>query len=249
MRERMRAKDIRAFAKEKLKENLKVLVLIEIIFVIINGGIIAWATGFQRLLTSMLMVFLIQVAEMFLFYAFFTGVTAACFKSSRGMKPKVEDAFYAFHGKAKPISWVILRKCIMIQLYAAAFGFVVGIFEAGGYFDVGFLLILTNILAMIIVELRYFPAIYLLIDGQEKESKKAVWRGLDLMKKNYMRLILLYLSFIPWMLLGILTVGIGLFIVGPWMQVSMAVFYSELLEQEKLQLEKTTEKDAGQESV
>lgn len=36
MRERMRAKDIREFAKEKLKENLKVLVLIQIIIVLIT---------------------------------------------------------------------------------------------------------------------------------------------------------------------------------------------------------------------
>lgn len=249
MRERMRAKDIKAFAKEKLKENLKVLVLIEIIFVVINAGIIAWATGFQRLLGSMTLVLLVQIAESFLFYAFFTGVTAACFISSRGMKPKVEDAFYAFHGKAKPILLVILRKCIMIQVYAAVFSFIVGFFGAGIDEDVSLFMLLTSILAVVIVELRYFPAIYLLIDGEEKEAKKAVWRGTDMMKKNYMRLILLYLSFIPWMLLCILTVGIGLFVVGPWMQISMAVFYKDLIEQEKIQLTTKAEESIGQDSV
>lgn len=108
---------------------------------------------------------------------------------------------------------------------------------------------LTSILAVVIVELRYFPAIYLLIDGEEKEAKKAVWRGTDMMKKNYMRLILLYLSFIPWMLLCILTVGIGLFVVGPWMQISMAVFYKDLIEQEKIQLTTKAEESIGQDSV
>lgn len=40
MRERMSFKEIRAFSKEKLKENLKVLVIIELIVVVICVGLL-----------------------------------------------------------------------------------------------------------------------------------------------------------------------------------------------------------------
>lgn len=233
MRERMRAKDIREFAKEKLKENLKVLVLIQIIIVLITIGITVWGNMFQRLIGSMILNFVIQIAEMFLVYAFFAGITFAYFMCSVGLKPRVEDVFYVFLKKKKSILWVILRKCIIIQVYAAIFSFFGGLLGAILYVDSSPFILTSSVLAVVIVELRYFPAIYLLIDGEEKEAKKAVWRGTDLMKGNYKRLIFLYLSFIPWMLLGVLTLGIGLFVVAAWLQISMAVFYKDLKEQEK----------------
>ena len=83
MRERMRAKDIREFAKEKLKENLKVLVLIQIIIVLITIGITVWGNMFQRLIGSMILNFVIQIAEMFLVYAFFAGITFASVACAR----------------------------------------------------------------------------------------------------------------------------------------------------------------------
>ena len=234
MRERMRAKDIREFAKEKLKENLKVLVLIQIIIVLITIGITVWGNMFQRLIWFYdIELCDYRFAEMFLVYAFFAGITFAYFMCSVGLKPRVEDVFYVFLKKKKSILWVILRKCIMIQVYAAIFSFFGGLLGAILYVDSSPFILTSSVLAVVIVELRYFPAIYLLIDGEEKEAKKAVWRGTDLMKGNYKRLIFLYLSFIPWMLLGVLTLGIGLFVVAAWLQISMAVFYKDLKEQEK----------------
>ncbi|MBS7006989.1 DUF975 family protein [Anaerostipes sp.] len=245
MRERMRAKDIKAFAKEKLKVNLKVLILIQIIIVLITMGITVWANAFQRLTGSWILTFLIQILEMFIMYVFFAGSTYACYMSSMGMKPGIEDAFYAFRKKARAVLWVILRKCIMIQVYAAIFGFFIGIFTSAIDADSSIALLISGILSVIIVELRYFPAIYLLMEGEEKEAKKAVWQGTDLMKNNYTRLISLYLSFIPWMLLGVLTLGIGLFVVGPWVQVSMAVFYKDLIEREKVKTGAKAEDSMG----
>lgn len=58
-----------------------------------------------------------------------------------------------------------------------------------------------------------------------EESLKESWR---LTSGNKLSLLLLHLRFFPWYLLGFLCLGIGIFVVMPWHQLTLANFYHNL---------------------
>jgi uncharacterized membrane protein len=72
---------------------------------------------------------------------------------------------------------------------------------------------------------------YIFADGETNamESLKKSWKMMDGHKMNY---FLLNLSFIGWILLAIPTLGLIMFWVAPYMQLSMANFY-ETIKKEK----------------
>ena len=48
------------------------------------------------------------------------------------------------------------------------------------------------------------------------------------MKGNKWRFFVMYLSFIGWFFVGILTIGIGLFWIAPYIYTTMAAFYEDI---------------------
>ncbi len=80
----------------------------------------------------------------------------------------------------------------------------------------------------IIKSLSYAMTPFILADNPELSGNGAIEKSMAMMQGNKMKLFLLLLSFIGWLLLSTLTLGIGLFWVGPYMYQSMAAFYEDL---------------------
>lgn len=233
MRERMSFKEIRAFSKEKLKKNLKVLVIIELIIVVICVGLLTWQEGIELMFPASILSLVMQIVIYGLLAVFFTGNVVACLRVSKGQEPKVDQVFYLFRNKTKQVLWLIVRKTIIMYLIMSIIYFFGSMmYYAATNEDFPYMMTIASVLATMIVELRYFPALYLLLEGEEQICRKAIWRGNDLMHGNYMRLMGFWISFIPWMLLGLIPCGLGLFVVAPWFQISLAVFYTDLKRQE-----------------
>lgn len=95
-----------------------------------------------------------------------------------------------------------------------------------------FLWALLLIVPGIIKYYSYRMTMYVLHDNPELKYNGAIERSMQLMKGHKMKLFLLDLSFIGWLLLGILTFGIGLLWVGPYYCGANAAFYCNLLEEE-----------------
>ena len=76
--------------------------------------------------------------------------------------------------------------------------------------------------------LLYSLVYYIAYDEPELSSKEIVIKSEKLMRGNRGNLFLLQLSFIGWIFLGFLTLGIGLIWVVPYMQVSVVCFYEGL---------------------
>lgn len=237
MRERMSFKEIRVFSKEKFKENLKVLIIIELIVVVICVGLLTWQEGVALMFPSSILSLVMQIVIYGLLAVFFTGSAVACLGASKGQKPKVEQVFYLFRNKTKQVLWLIVRKTIITFLITFIINFFGGVvYYSATNEDFPYMMTIASVLATVIVELRYFPALYLLLEGEEQVCRKAIWRGNDLMRGNYMRLMGLWISFVPWMLLGLIPCGLGVFVVAPWFQISQAVFYTDLKRQEKIKM-------------
>ena len=69
---------------------------------------------------------------------------------------------------------------------------------------------------------------YILEEHPEIGPWDASTRSREMMKGHKFDLFYLYLSFIGWIILGVLTLGIGFFWLSPYMQAAKAAFYNDL---------------------
>ena len=80
----------------------------------------------------------------------------------------------------------------------------------------------------IIKSYSYAMAPYILKDNPEMGAEEAIVESMKMMKGYKLKLFLLDLSFIGWIILMILTLGIGLLLLAPYMNTARATFYEEL---------------------
>ena len=80
----------------------------------------------------------------------------------------------------------------------------------------------------IIKMLSYSMTFYIMRENPEMTGEQAIQRSMEMMKGHKMDLFLLMLSFIGWILLSIITLGIGYLWIYPYMYTARAAFYEEL---------------------
>ncbi len=97
-----------------------------------------------------------------------------------------------------------------------------------------FLWTLLLIIPGIVKSLSYAMTPYVLRDNPELKYDAAITESMRLMDGHKMKLFLLILSFIGWALLCLLTFGIGYLLLVPYVQTSMAAFYDDLVEGDKI---------------
>ncbi len=86
------------------------------------------------------------------------------------------------------------------------------------------LLIIVLTVALSMILFRYAMTYYIYIDNPDMGAMEAIKESVSMMKGNKTRLLLLYLSFILWYLLGIVTVGIAFLWITPYIKSTEAVF-------------------------
>ena len=82
----------------------------------------------------------------------------------------------------------------------------------------------------IIKSISYSQTFYVLKDNPELKNNAAIERSMAMMEGHKMEYFCLMLSFIGWILLSVLTLGIGLLWVSPYMDTAMAHFYEYVKE-------------------
>ncbi len=95
--------------------------------------------------------------------------------------------------------------------------------------QIALLILLAGDLLGVLITLPLSQVYYLFQDFPESSAMTLIKRSIRLMKGNVWRLIKLYLSFIPMMLLGMVTLFIPLFWVAAYLETSLAVFYQDLM--------------------
>ena len=80
----------------------------------------------------------------------------------------------------------------------------------------------------IIKGISYSMAYFVLADNPELSAKESLDESKRITSGHIGDLFVLYLSFIPWVLLGAITCGLALIYVVPYMQTTMANYYLEL---------------------
>ncbi len=87
---------------------------------------------------------------------------------------------------------------------------------------------LLLIIPGIIKSFSYALIPYILRDYPELQYNSAIELSMKMMEGHKMRLFLLYLSFIGWAILAVLTCGIGFLWLYPYMMTSAAAFYEDV---------------------
>lgn len=139
--------------------------------------------------------------------AFTIGLTAAYMGLFRSGGMNFADLFYGFTGKIN-------------------FGSTIGL----GFFTALFTMLWSFLFIIpgIIATYSYSMAPYIMIDHPEMKGLEAITASKNLMKGKKVRLFCLELSYIGWILLGILTCGILLIWVEPKMLAARAAFYEDI---------------------
>lgn len=91
-----------------------------------------------------------------------------------------------------------------------------------------FLWTLLFIIPGIIKSFAYFLTPYILVDNPELSANEAINLSQKMMKGHKFDLFWLELSFIGWILLGILTLGVGYVWLMPYMMTATADFYQDV---------------------
>lgn len=88
---------------------------------------------------------------------------------------------------------------------------------------------LLCMMVYVVITLAFTPVFYMMLDFPNYTVKDILKKSIEVMKGNKMRYFLLDLSFIPWMFIGILTCGIGLLWIIPYMNMTSTNFYLDLM--------------------
>lgn len=94
---------------------------------------------------------------------------------------------------------------------------------------IGIILMAAGCIVYLIIMLCLSQTIYLMIDNDNIRVLDAMSTSMHYMKGNKWRLFKLYLSFIGWMLLGLLTLGIGYLWIQPYFSQSITQFYLDIV--------------------
>lgn len=81
----------------------------------------------------------------------------------------------------------------------------------------------------LVLTLPFFPALFMVLDFPDWNASTILKMSFEVMHGNKLRLFLLYISFIPAYLLGIFTCGLSLIWVIPYMNMTLANFYLDLM--------------------
>ena len=110
-------------------------------------------------------------------------------------------------------------------------------FRGGRYTRVFCALFLVNLFTFLWALLLIIPGImkafsyaltpYILLDEPELTARQAITRSCEIMQGRRWKLFCLYLSFIGWGILCLLTFGIGFLWLVPYMNASIAAFYED----------------------
>ena len=110
-------------------------------------------------------------------------------------------------------------------------------FRGGRYTRVFCALFLVNLFTFLWALLLIIPGImkafsyaltpYIIMDESELTARQAITRSCEIMEGRRWKLFCLYLSFIGWGILSLLTFGIGFLWLAPYMNASIAAFYED----------------------
>lgn len=164
------------------------------------------------------------------------GTTHIHLKIGRGQEANLSDLLYPF--KNRPDRYIGYGALIFAIFVLTMLPGSICMGIASAMPDTGSLYIVLTIVAIalmiaggivdLIIVLSWALTIFLLLDHSELRVREAMRQSSRLMRGNRWRMFLLYLSFVGWLLLSILSFFIGLLWIMPYLTQTLVSFYFEV---------------------
>ncbi|CAM3174195.1 DUF975 family protein [Sporolactobacillus spathodeae] len=147
---------------------------------------------------------------------FTVGITWLYIDLVRGQEPKISDTFHSY--QSFRLTLKLVGTSLLVGIYVLLWS-------------------LLLIIPGIYKGFAYAQTFYILKDHPEYSINEAITASRELMWKKKWKYFLLNLSFIGWLILGIITIGIALLWVVPYINASNSVFYNDIANDQGLALE------------
>lgn len=155
------------------------------------------------------------------------GVSKLCLNISRKQEFSIKDLLYVFHHNAD--------RFLIVGLVISGISFITGMpvmfMSLNAHIPISFILFfsLFDLIVTVIVNLFLELSVYLLLDNPEMSAITSIKESIRLMKGNKGRSIYITLSFLPLMILSVFTCYIGLIWLIPYMNMTTANFYRDII--------------------
>lgn len=225
--------DLKAKARESFLQNIGPAILSTLLYLSVTlciSSIVALITSGTGIV-SLIMYYILGILSASVTEILRYGICYLYIQSSCRRKIRTNDIFYAFQERSVRILPAALLLgsfsflCLMpYQIYNYLIAS--GVLAEAIYPKI--LLGVTGLIVYYVLCLTFSMTYYLLIDFPDMPAIQAMKMSAWLMKGHKLRFFLLLLSFLPMQLLGLLSCGIGLVFVYPYMYCTEACFYLNL---------------------
>ena len=231
----MKASEIKTLARDKMlgKYNIAsaAFVLIQIIVFLVNlvvKSVVDTTTTYGTVIFAIIAVIIELILTVFLVGELSIYLNFAC-----GNKAKVSDVFSYF--KVHPDKAIVMELAVFIRVIVwglPIFGVIALVTMESLSTVVIIICILVELLCcikMILVAINLSQAFYLLLDFPQYTVKELLNFSKEIMKGHKGTFVKLYLGFIPYYILGVLSAGIGMLWVYPYTKMSLTEFYLDIV--------------------
>ncbi len=162
---------------------------------------------------------------------FLLGIIHYTMNICKGQPYKLSDVFFGF--KSHPDKAIICRFLFTLAelvcvLPAILFGILYTITENSLLMIVMSIFLVIGLVAIVILHLSLHFVYYLILDYPDATIKELIVYSINMMRGHRIKFFYLYASFLPLYVLGILSLGIGLLFVEPYVNVTLAQLYLDV---------------------
>lgn len=220
---------LKAISRKALDGNWGLPMGANIILGVISFIVIFFITFFTNTTTvtgTITSEFLTYAVSLFI-SLFGAGITKMTLNISRKQAYSMKDMLYVFHHNADHF--------LIVGLVIAGIGFVTGLpvmfMSMNSDIPVSFILFFSvfDLIISVIIDLFLGLSTYLLLDHPEMGAMDSMKESIRLMKGNKGRSLYITLSFLPLAFLSVLTCYIGMIWLAPYMDMTMANFYRDII--------------------
>lgn len=162
---------------------------------------------------------------------FTTGFIYVCSQISYGREVAVSDVFYVFkHNPDKVLILTFLTALISLvfTLPATIIQFILPLNDSGRNFLIWTVCYVVGMIASVVINMMFSMVYLIYLDDIEVPVLECMKQSATMMRGNKWRLFYMQLSFIGYACLALLSCGIGLLWMMPYMNVSIVNFYRDL---------------------
>lgn len=219
----------RALLQGKYKEYIAAYITAELVLVLISSIASSvlptdttWGMVFELAITFVLEL----ISAVFLL-----GIIYYTMNICKGLPYKLSDVFYGFKShpdKAIICQFLFTLAELVCMLPAILFAILYTITENPAFMIVMSVFLVIGLVAVVILHLTLHFVFYLILDYPDATIKELIVYCANMMRGHRIKFFYLYASFLPLYVLGILSLGIGLLFVEPYVNVTVAQFYLDV---------------------